>query len=312
MVRVGDAPPEHRDEVPPEETALFFQQDRSRRKEAGTDMKENTILSTVVIIAIGAVCIALALAIVQGVFRHIQKKRADILAVFLRRLISVGIILIGIVVILSALAGLNPIWTAIILVAGAIVLVIVFAAQGMLKDLLGGVLICIYKPFEIGDRISLEDGTTGVVKDITMRHVALIGLDTETFVVPNSKLNDMKITNYCYHRDNRSAKFNFYVALNSDMEKTLNVVREAIISSPLSLPGKEKDGKMEYGPVYFMAYEVTGFRVSTTVYYPANTPTEVLISDINLRVTRALAENGIEVPYPYINVVDKRQETGGK
>ena len=95
------------------------------------------------------------------------------------------------------------------------------------------------------------------------------------------------------------------------MEETLRVVREAIISSPLSIPGKEKNGKMEYAPVYFMAYEVTGFRVSTTVYFPSDIATEVLISDINLRVHKALAENGIEVPYPYINVVDKRQNGSG-
>ena len=271
-------------------------------------MKESGLLSTAVIIAIGIVAIALAFMITQGIFRHIQKKRKDILAVFLRKLISVVIILIGIVVIISAISGLNALWTTIILAAAVFVLVLVFAAQGMLKDLLGGVLICIYKPFEIGDRISLEDGTTGVVKDITMRHVALIGLDTETFVVPNSKLNEMKITNFCYHRDNRSAKFNFYVALNSDMEKTLQVVRDAIISSPLSLPGQEKDGKADYPPVYFMAYEITGFRVATTVYYPPDVATEVMTSDINLRVHKALSQNGIEVPYPYINVVDRRPD----
>lgn len=268
-------------------------------------MEEGTVLSTAVIIGIGVGVIALALAITQGIFRHIQRNRADILAVFLRRLISLGIILIGAVVILSAVSGFNPVLAAVILAIGAFALVALFAAQGMLKDLLGGVLISLYKPFEIGDRITLEDGTTGVVKDITMRHVALVGLDTEIFVVPNSKLNDMKITNYCYHRDNRSAKFNFYVALNSDMEKTLNVVREAIMASPLSIPGKETNGEMDYGQVYFMAYEITGFRVSTTVYFPSNIPTEVLVSDINLRVNKALKENGIEVPYPYINVVDR-------
>lgn len=275
-------------------------------------MKEQAILSIIVTVVIGLIVMAAALGITQAVFRHIQRKRADIMAVLLRRLVSLGIIIIGLVVIVTTIGGFNPLLVTLILVVAAIALVIVFAAQGMLKDLLGGVLISIYKPFEIGDRISLEDGTTGVVKDITMRHVALIGLDTETFVVPNSKLNDMKITNFCYHRDNRSAKFNFYVALNSDMEKTLQVVRDAIISSPLSLPGKEKDGKMDYGPVYFMAYEVTGFRVSTTVYFPANVPTEVLISDINLRVTKALAENGIEIPYPYINVVDKGKAGSGQ
>lgn len=274
-------------------------------------MEGHQVISGALVIVIGVIAIALALGITQAVSRHIQRKRADILAVFMRRLISVIIVVVGIIVIYSVFHGLNPLMTAIILAITVIAVVIVFAAQGMLKDLLGGVLISIYKPFEIGDRITLEDGTTGVVKDITMRHVALVGLDTEIFVVPNSKLNDMKITNYCYHRDNRSAKFNFYVALNSDMEKVLAVVKEAVISSPYSIPGREINGKMDYSPVYFMAYETTGFRISTTVYFPSNVATEVMISDVNLRVHKALAENGIEVPYPYINVVNHGEAAGG-
>ena len=44
---------------------------------------------------------------------------------------------------------------------------------------------------------------------------------------------------------------------------------------------------------------------SVGVVHEASSPSEVVISDINLRVDQALKENGVEVPYPYINVVQK-------
>ena len=51
-------------------------------------------------------------------------------------------------------------------------------------------------------------------------------------------------------------------------------------------------------------------KLVTTVYYKPAIASEAVISDINLRVYHALHENGIEIPFPYINVVQKN--TGNK
>ena len=52
-----------------------------------------------------------------------------------------------------------------------------FAAQSVLSDLICGIIISSTKPFGVGDRIELENGIGGVVKDMTLRHVVLQGLD---------------------------------------------------------------------------------------------------------------------------------------
>ena len=57
-----------------------------------------------------------------------------------------------------------------------------------------------------------------------------------------------------------------------------------------------------------MAYQDSSLKLSTTVYYEPVTPSEVLISDVNLRVNEALKENGIEIPYNYINVIEHQGE----
>lgn len=239
------------------------------------------------------------------IFKRIYKVQEGLHLRFFERIISAAIIVVGLILALSSFGGLDTVLKTALGGTAFISAVLIFAAQDTIKDILAGLMISIYKPFEIGNRVELEDGTTGIVKDITMRHVVLQLLDSQVLVIPNSRLNTMTVRNFSYHSDRRAAQFEFYIAYGSDVEKAMRLIREAVAESPLSLPaGKTADGA-EYGPVYFLAYEDSSLRLATTVYYEASSPSEVVITDINLRVNKIFAENGIEIPYQYINVVQK-------
>lgn len=178
-----------------------------------------------------------------------------------------------------------------------------FAAQPVIADLICGLMLSFTKPFDIGDRIELEDGTAGIVKDITLRHVVLQGVDTARIVIPNSKLNGMKIRNMSLGDRTRSIHFRFNVAYDTDIDQAMAVIAGAVRESAYTIPGKPGADGGEYGPVYFMDYADSALVLATTVYYAPTTPTERVKSDINSRVKRALEDNGIEIPYNYINVV---------
>ena len=178
-----------------------------------------------------------------------------------------------------------------------------FAAQPVIADMICGLMISATKPFDIGDRIELEDGTGGIVMDITLRHVTLQDIDTVVRVIPNSRLNGMKITNMSYHMPVRSVHMRFNVAYTADVDQAMRVIGRAVEESPYSIPGKPgKDGKT-YGPVYFIQYADSSLVMATTVYFEPTAATEVVKSDINTRVKRALDESDIEIPYNYVNVV---------
>ena len=178
-----------------------------------------------------------------------------------------------------------------------------FAAKPVLSDMFCGIMISTTKPFNIGDRIDLNDGTSGIVKDITIRHVVLQGIDTLKIVIPNSEINSKVITNLSKQAGRRSIHFRFVVGLNSRSDQVKRVIREAVHDSPYSVPREGED----YSPVYFIAYQTNGLEMATTVYYEPTSPTEVVKDDINSRVKRALEANGIEIPYNYLNIINVEQ-----
>ncbi|MBR6089592.1 MAG: hypothetical protein IKP86_06640 [Anaerolineaceae bacterium] len=60
---------------------------------------------------------------------------------------------------------------------------------------------------------------------------------------------------------------------------------------------------MAYTPVYFLELSDSALIMSVTVYYNHETRTESVRDNINTSVFTAMAENGIEIPYNYMNVV---------
>lgn len=239
------------------------------------------------------------------VFDKLKKKQGGIHLVFFERVNKALILVSGFILSVSGFGGVDSIWKTFLGGTAIISAVLAFAAQDVIKDILAGMMISVYKPFEIGNRIELEDGTTGIVQDITMRHVVLAAMEEQKIIIPNSRLNSMRILNYSYHSGIRSAKFSFHIAYGSDVEKAIRVIRQAIAESSLTIPGRKTKKGKDYGDVYFMAFENSSLKLNTIVYYKSTVSSEALISDINLRVNRALAENGIEIPYNYINVVQK-------
>ncbi len=177
-----------------------------------------------------------------------------------------------------------------------------FAAQSVLSDILCGLMVSSTEPFDIGNRIPLENGTSGIGTDMTLRHVVLRGLDSQVYVIPNSRMNSQQITNMSWHSDKRSVDFRFHVSYASDPDTARAVIRQAIIDSPLSVPGKPGSGSGEYADVYFLDFLDTSLLMGTTAYYLPGTSTEAFKTDINTRVKKALEANNIEIPYPYINV----------
>lgn len=236
--------------------------------------------------------------------RFVNKKLKDkknLTVRFTQNIIRTVIILVAVIWVLVSSTATTDIGKVLFQGTAILGAVVGLAAQPVLGDFFSGIAITLNKPFQIGDRLELENGITGVVKDITPRHVILLGMDNVEIIIPNSKINALIITDTT-QANLRAVQMSFNVAYGTDIENAIEIVRNVIAESEYTVP-KGKDN--EYGPVYFMAFADSSLVLKTTVYYKASTSIALGTTDINKRVSDAFAEAGIEIPFNYVNVVMK-------
>ena len=267
-------------------------------------MKDNPTIAAWINLVVSIIIAVLIVLILLKIERKITRKWIDkhdgINARFTEKVIRCVIIFLAVLWVIMSNSITQSFGSSVFQGTAVLAAIAGFAAKPILSDMFCGFMISTTKPFNIGDRIELDDGTAGIVKDITIRHVVLQGIDTLKIVIPNSEINSRRITNLSHMTKTRSIHFRYVVGLNTKADEAKRVIQEAISESPWSLPRVGED----YSPVYFLDFTDNGLLMATTVYYAPTSPTEVVKDDINSRVKRALEAAGIEIPYNYVNVIN--------
>ena len=136
----------------------------------------------------GAAVVLLAFLILAKVMRRIITKGADKLKLdkyltsLLARTSSITLMVFGFVTVLGTL-GVNV--SALVAGLGLTGFALGFALKDTISNLLSGVLILLYRPFEIGNRIKIS-GYEGIVVSIDLRYTELEG-EGSKILIPNSK-----------------------------------------------------------------------------------------------------------------------------
>jgi small-conductance mechanosensitive channel len=119
--------------------------------------------------------------------------RADTGAVLLlSRVYYYGVLTFGLVTALGA-TGLNV--SALVAGLGLTGFVLGFALKDVLSNLVSGIMLLIYRPFQIGDRIRMGE-FEGVIQTIRMRDTLVLADDQRQIVIPNTKLITEVVVNY--------------------------------------------------------------------------------------------------------------------
>ena len=251
------------------------------------------------IYAVIAVIVTTVILLIYGKFVKNRLKAKNNLTIrFTQNIIRVVIILIAVIWVLVSSTATTDIGK--VLFQGTAILGAVFglAAQPVLGDFFSGIAITLNRPFEIGDWIELENGTAGVVADITPRHVVLRSLGTVEIIVPNSKINALMLKDTSFKKL-RSVKMEFNVAYGTDVDKASEIIKNEIINSELTVPAKND----EYSDVFFEAFADSSLVLTTIVYFKQSTSGLAVKTDVNKRVNDAFIKEGIEIPFNYVNVV---------
>ena len=102
--------------------------------------------------------------------------------------------LIAFFIIGSQIPAFRPTLDVILDAGGIIALGTAFAARESLSNYVAGFLLAIHKPFNIGDKINIDQlNITGTVRNITFRHTEIVTESGSVVTVPNSLMNTMAI-----------------------------------------------------------------------------------------------------------------------
>ena len=139
-------------------------------------------------------------------------------------------LMIGILVGLAAMdINIGPI----LAVVGAAGFVIAFALQDTLSNFASGVMIMIYRPFDVGDLITVG-GVTGRARSMNLVSTTIATEDNQLLVIPNNTVWRNIITNTT-GSDTRRVDMIFRVGYDDDIEQAQRLLGSALENQPLVL-----------------------------------------------------------------------------
>jgi small-conductance mechanosensitive channel len=114
---------------------------------------------------------------------------------FLRRLLLLAVFLVVAAIALSQFTELKRLATGILASTAVLGLIVGFAAQHTIANMVAGVQLAISQPFRIGDRVSFEE-KEGRVTDVTLSYTYVDPGDGSSIVIPNQLLVEGIVHNH--------------------------------------------------------------------------------------------------------------------
>ena len=143
----------------------------------------------------------------------------------LRQTLVSTIVFVGV---LSALLVIPPVRALAggILASSAVIgLVIGFASQRTIGNVVAGILIAITQPIRLGDRVTVE-GTEGIVEEVGLTYTWIRTRDNDRLVVPNEKLASESIRNSTIRSAETLAEVQVQVPASADLRAVVNSLQE--------------------------------------------------------------------------------------
>lgn len=175
---------------------------------------------------------------------------------------------------------------------GAAGLVVGLALQGTLSNFASGMLILIYKPFDVGDIIEI-DGVNGTVHSMTLLSTSIRTFDNQHLVVPNNNVWGTTIVNVTGSRTRR-VDLVFGIGYGDDMAKAEEIMREVVSKHELILEQPEtiiKVNELGDSSVNFVCRPWVKSENYLDVHW-----------DITRQVKEAFDAQGISIPFPQRDV----------
>lgn len=200
--------------------------------------------------------------------------------------------LLRVLLFITVLSRLGIEMTSFVAILGAVGLAIGLALSGTLQNFAGGVIILLLKPFKVGQVIDAQ-GYLGTVREIQIFHTILNTFDNKTIIIPNGPLSTGSLTNYSIE-EKRRVDWIFGIAYGDSYDKAKEVILRLI----------KEDDRIMNDPEPFIAMESLGdssVNIVVRVWSMANDMWGIKF-DMNEKVYKTFAEEGLNIPFPQMDV----------
>ncbi len=156
-------------------------------------------------------------------------------APFVAQLLGAVVYVIAAILYVQWVPQLRGIGTALLAGAGVASVVIGLAAQNTLSNLIAGMTLLLYRPFQVGDRVQVNAPTgleTGVVEVITLGYTILRTGDNRRVVVPNSVMANQVTVNLTSVDRRIMVAVPFRVGHGADVEKVRGILMQLAKAHP--------------------------------------------------------------------------------
>ena len=213
------------------------------------------------------------------------------------KMIYFGIIVIAVLTFTSS-QGID--FSGLLVAGGIFAIVIGFATQSVVSNLISGVFLMIEKPAKHGDSINLPDmGITGTLLDIATFSSKIRKFDGTVVRIPNEKFFTTNIRSFITVA--RRADAAVGIAYKEDIDGAISAITEEIRHSMpfvLVMPAPE-----------FRIEELSDSSVNIHVYVWYPRPDWGRVQPVMLKVIKnALDKAGIEIPFPQRVIWDSKQQ----
>ncbi len=244
-----------------------------------------TVFTVILILFVFKLLALLSERLVHKAFASSKAKISKLLREFFENMVSKLVMVIGVLVALAHVGvQIGPLLAGL----GIVGFIVGFALQDTLSNFASGIMILIYKPFDIGDIIEAA-GQKGTVNQMSLVSTTIFSFDNQILIIPNNKIWGDIIKNVT-SQEERRVDFEFYVNRDADIDQVEGILNEIIQQHELILANPEPVVKLHHIEKYSLEF-ITRPWVKTADYWQ-------VYWDITRAVKQRFDEESIPQPIP--------------
>ncbi|MFO8109567.1 MAG: mechanosensitive ion channel family protein [Thermoplasmata archaeon] len=219
----------------------------------------------------------------KRVFKDISKDSASIIS----KVVYYTFVIAGV---FTALPLLEVNLSGLLVAGGLMAIVIGFASQSIVTNLISGLFLSIEKPLRVEDVVNIGggNGTVGMVEDIRIMSTTIRTFDGVYVRIPNEKVFTNNVTNYM---QNVARRFEYVVGIrySDDADDAVEIIKSLIEEHPLAL-------KHPSPQIFVQNLGSSSVDIAVRIWAPSTQWFQVRM-ELLWKIKKTLEENDIKVPF---------------